>query len=496
MKALHRFQEPKDPFVNELTDEMRAEFVGGFHSKQRDVISAMLDPEITTVFAACGRKFGKTQVALYCLYRHALLNPNSMCYYICPTRTDGLDIVWEPKRLQEFLGPYSDYFIRRIDNRKLSVELINGSVISIRGAERYENANGLSPSIMVYDEFKAFHKEFHRTMSMNKISKGAKHLIIGTKADNLALNKKEYWALYNSAKTRKRQVLIEADSFENPIVHRPSIMQMMLEDIEDLRAQGREETVQREYYNKIIPGGKDAVFPGFDPKKCVKSHEDIMKEINGQYNELQFYQIMDPATKSTYGSLFIAHSPYTGKVYIMDEVYESDREKMGITKIFPIIRNKAKELSGSEDFMGTWYPVYDEAAAWAAREIMDNYNIAYVPTDKKNIDKNAGISLINYLLSYQLMIISDRCENLIEEVLSYKTDKNGLIKKGLCEDHLIDCLRYFLQACHYTVNLESKNINVPKSDLQYTESLEKRFKTNSIFDIDLDMDLDVDLDDL
>ena len=437
-----------------------------------------------------------TETALYVLHRQALLVPNSACYYICPTRKDGKDIIWDVRRLQDFLGPDADYFVERIDNRDLTVFYKNGSFIQIRGAERYENANGISPDILVYDEFKAFHKEFHRTMSMNKAAKGAKLLIIGTKADYMANNKTEYWSKYNSAKKSKNQLLIEAETFDNPMNHRPHIKHIIMEDIEDLRNQGREEVVQREYYNKIIPGGSNAIFPEFSPKAHVAKHAEVMSQVNAQFNEGQFYQIIDPATSSVFGGLFVFHNPYTGKVFVMDELYEEDLRNVGITKVFPKIRQIAAELTGSDDFQGLWYPVYDEAALWAANEIMDNYKVAYVSTSKATMSQEGGISIIKYLLAKNMIVISDRCANLIEEILGYKRDGNGQIKKGLCADHNIDSLRYFIQAANYTVNLENREVKeVPRPELYYTRGLAEELDKDSIFNIDIDIDLDFDLDD-
>lgn len=487
MKALHR---------NQLPDGCKdiVGFENGFNPTQRKIIEGMLDDSITTVFGACSRKVGKTQVAMYVLFRQAMLYPKSACYYICPTRKDGMDIIWQPRRLQDFLGPYAKKFIKRIDNRGLVIEFYNGSFIEVRGAERYENANGLTPDILVYDEFKAFHQEFHRTMSMNKAAKGAKLLIIGTKADYMANNKKEYWAKYNAAKKSKRQMLVEAETFDNPLNHRPQIKETILEDIEDLRAQGREETVQREYYNKIIVGGKNAIFPIFSPKRHIKTHEEVMQAVNSQFNEMQLYQIIDPATASTFGGLFVAHSPYTGKVYIMDELYETEIKQMGITKIFPRIRQIAAELTGSEQFTGLWYPVYDEQALWAANEIMDNYQIPYIATSKKAMEIEGGVSIITYLLTKDLVVISDRCKNLVEEITSYKRDRNQQIRKGLCEDHLIDCFRYFIQAANYTVNLESRPSDSKEPAYKYRKTLESSLNGDDIFQATVDLDFDLDLD--
>lgn len=417
-------------------------YKNGLNEPQQKLMQAYKDPNITTIFCSWGRKCGKTFGVCGPVWEAAITTPNSEIIYVAPTRKLATDIVWTNKRLQNFLGvDVANHFIKGSpNNRELIIFLKNGSYIRLMGSENYENANGLSPDLVIYDEFKAFHPEFHRTMSMNSAAKGAKLIIIGTKADYLARNRKQYNSMLEIAKKDKSQVVIEATTFDNPINNTPKRLKRIMDDIAALRAQGLEEVVQREYYNKIIPGGSNAIFPEFSPKSHVVKHKDVMAGVHKEFNEGQFYQIIDPATSSVFGGLFIFHNPYTGRVRVMDELYEEDLKNVGITKVFPKIRQIAADLTGSDNFAGLWYPVYDEAALWAANEIMDNYNVAYVATSKAVMSQEGGISIMKYLFTKNLIEISDRCNNFIEEILGYKRDGNGQIKKGLCADHNIDCI--------------------------------------------------------
>ena len=52
------------------------------------------DNEINSMFISCGRKWGKTELVGYILWRHALLNPGSACYYIGPEANHARKILW------------------------------------------------------------------------------------------------------------------------------------------------------------------------------------------------------------------------------------------------------------------------------------------------------------------------------------------------------------------------------------------------------------------
>ena len=480
-KALYRSQ-----FDNEYMEH-------GLNPPQRMAAAAFADPAVDDLFLPWGRKCGKSHLCCFLLSKVALLTPKSCAIYVAPSRADAKRILWDNKRIQEFLGEDAYKMIERIDNRDLMIHFKNGSYIQLMGSLKYESANGLSPDIIIYDEFKAFHPNFHRTMSPNRAAKGAKLVIVGTLADSDAMNRKQYQAMQEIAKTDDSSFYLEQTTFDNPVItSNPKAMRAIEKDIRAYRQEGREDIVQREYYCKIVAGGSNAIFPAFSPTKHVRVHEELLQDLHTQWNELQFFCIIDPATTSTFGALLMAYSPFTGKVYALDEVYEKDIKKMAISKIFPVILSKAKEIHGSPDFEGVWYPVYDEAGVWAANEIQDQFDISFSPTDKSQMVKSAGISVINHLLTTVHLIISNRCKNFIEEIQMCKKDSKGNIRKE--DDHLLDCMRYFLQAAHYTVRLETRDAPLAESEYRQTRSLKSFFEKGDEYDIDVDYDLDLDLD--
>lgn len=443
------------------------------HKHQEMVLSDFYKNNLDTLFLACGRKYGKTFLALYILYRQALLVPNSACYYVCPELSHGKKLIWDTRRLHNFLGDDSEYFMGgKPNNRDLMIRLKNGSFIQILGSENYEAANGLSPHLIVYDEFKAFHPSFHRTMGPNRGTHGAKLVIIGTLADYQARNYDEYYAYKKFCEKDKNSKHYEATTWDNPLNFRPHIKRAIEADIAVLRAKGEEEVVQREYYSKIIAGGSRAIFPMFTEKRFVTPHNEIMGKIENDINHLEWHQILDPGTTTCYAGMFMAVHPKTKKVYIVDEIYETDQKSTSTTRIFPKVLEVATAIRGNTDMQDDWYLTCDEAAQWAMNEILDHYDINYMPTNKNLNKKENGISLIKDIMLHDLLVISDSCVNLIDELYKYTKDDKGNIPKK--DDHLIDCFRYGLAASNYNL-LEA--LEAKKVVTDYDEMVEGRFRS-------------------
>jgi hypothetical protein len=99
--------------------------------------------------AVCGRRFGKTHLAIRELARFAR-QPNTLSWYISPTRSQGKGIVWE--QLKDRLGTLN--WIAKTNESELKITLVNGSEIQIMSADAYDRMRGYAVSgIAIFDEF-------------------------------------------------------------------------------------------------------------------------------------------------------------------------------------------------------------------------------------------------------------------------------------------------------------------------------------------------------
>lgn len=415
------------------------------HPGQAHIIYAMFGEKIREVFAECGRNFGKTEIISYCLNRNAQSCPGSPNYYFAPYAKQAREIIWEPERLQK-VAPAE--WIEGKNETEMRLSFTNGSFIKCDGSDNTESYRGVKVTgggLVVFDEFKDFKPAFWVAMEPNLID--AKLLIVGTPPE-LDGQFTEVADQFKKDVTRK---YFNLPSSCNTFL-RPGFLARKKAE---LYAKGEGDIWEREYEAKRIKGGKNAIFPMIHSYKTTP-HGELIEEIRRDRHKLEWYTITDPGTSTCHASLFIALNRYNRTVYFLDEIYETSQAETSTRLIGHRILEKQKALPQTDrdekpvEFMN----VADEAAAWYINEVNDRFEdrLVYVATEKAAIGKEKGLSLVKDALLQQKFKFSDRCIKLRWEMENYIKDDKGKIPKA--NDHLIDCLRYFLQAAAYTLELE------------------------------------------
>lgn len=416
------------------------------HAGQLKVGAAYFSKGLKKIFVRCGRKFGKTEIACYILYRIALTQPNSHCYYIAPTYKQARELVWENGRLPNFLRKLSDKYIAKISETDNRITFKNGSFIKIDGSENYEAYRGINPHAIVYDEFKDFHPKFHEGMEPNLATHEAPLFVFGTPPDT------EDHAFC------RVETGIGADeegaSFKMPTNTNPFISQKWLDNMEKvLVARGEWHVWMREYMAEIVPSGALNVFPMLEAApqearggkitkhtKHVRPYVEIIEKIRRYPKDYTYHAIFDPASTSCFAVLFAAVHKQTKKVSCLREIYEKDKGKMSSKQIWP----KAWEIKDSIVPRRDWWrDVYDYAAAWFQNEVQFEYGDNMIPCVKDLKDKEVGLSPIKDFIREDLFEMTDECPKLNWEMRNYATDEEGRIPKK--NDHLIDDLRYLFK---------------------------------------------------
>ena len=99
-----------------------------------------------------GRRFGKTYLAISELARFARF-PNKKVWYVAPTYRQAKSICWSELKLR--LDKVN--WISKINNSDLSIELVNGSTIALRGADNEQSLRGIGLDFLCMDEFADIH---------------------------------------------------------------------------------------------------------------------------------------------------------------------------------------------------------------------------------------------------------------------------------------------------------------------------------------------------
>jgi hypothetical protein len=123
------------PFATDL--------ISGLSTPQSEVYS---DPSRFKMLCS-GRRFGKTHLCLVQLIVWAAMKTGSLNWYIAPTYKSAKQIAW---RQLKAMVP-SELFAAK-NEVDLSIELVNGSRIELKGGESADNLRGASLSNVVLDE--------------------------------------------------------------------------------------------------------------------------------------------------------------------------------------------------------------------------------------------------------------------------------------------------------------------------------------------------------
>jgi len=449
-----------------------------------------------TQFIRWGRKGGKTDYIIKAIFRFALLNPNSGCYYFCPMQNQAREILWESGRLEKAIPKK---YVRGRNKQDMRIRLTNGSFIKLDGSDQFEKHRGTEPHFLVYDEFKDFDRRFHEAIDPNRGVYNCPLLILGTPpvSINEDRNYEQYHELQKQCQKDDDKFYLELSSFVNAHnVPKPNPKLSMEERIANGRAylfKKKKELEERgegyrwkiEYMAKNVAMGKHAVFPMLRDSH-VFEFDDMRDELLKDQHRLEWYCIADPASSTVFGVLFVALNPYSREIFILDSIYEKDRNKTSSMFMLPNIIAKMKELAPDLDPEEDWTKVCDEREAWFITEAVNQEkkknNLTFIETQKFHNPKEDGIGLIKDCLLYGTMRMSERC-NKQSEGLYWEMEQyvcvNGIYPK--LNDHLIDCLRYFLAEAGYDMvtALEAKK-----------EYGSRHLPSASDFNEDIDMDDD------
>jgi PBSX family phage terminase large subunit len=123
-----------------------------------------------------GRRFGKTHLAIRELAYHARL-PDQEIIYVAPSYKMAKNIVW--RKLKNRLTDLN--WVKKHNETELKLELVNGSCISLKGADNYDSLRGTGNHFIVLDEFADIDPEaWFEVLRPTLSDTGGKCLMIGT----------------------------------------------------------------------------------------------------------------------------------------------------------------------------------------------------------------------------------------------------------------------------------------------------------------------------
>lgn len=143
-------------------------------------------PERFKIVAA-GRRTGKSRLAAWLLIVEALKAERGHVWYVAPTQGQARDILWQP--LLELGHPV----IKASHVNNMQITLVNGSTISLKGADRPETMRGVALKFLVLDEYADMKPQvFEQILRPALADLKGKALFIGTPK-----GRNHFYELYN-----------------------------------------------------------------------------------------------------------------------------------------------------------------------------------------------------------------------------------------------------------------------------------------------------------
>lgn len=378
------------------------------------------DPSRFRVLAA-GRRFGKTVLAVVEMITVAMAKKDRRVWYIAPTYKQAKMIAWKM-----LLDMIPKEFIKGKPNEvELEVTLINGSEISLKGADNEDNLRGVGIHLAILDEFAMMKRnvwqEIIRPMLTDTLGKA---LFISTPK-----GKNHFWELWMRGIRKEAGYSSYAfKTADNPFIPRSEIKEA-------------EEQVSQRYFRQEY----EASFEDFTGLIWPEFEED--KHVVEPFALPDYFQkigSIDFATTGTTASLF-ASIDDDGNLFITGEYYQQNKRA---SEVSDSIRGRAEVFYGdpagrrkSENRNGVMFSLFDE--------YRDN-GIYIIPAQN---DVNAGINRVAEYFKAGKVKIFSTCKNLIDELKKYHWSEEKETSGGVLEpkpfksyDHACDCLRYLVMS--------------------------------------------------
>ena len=159
---------------------------------------------------AAGRRTGKSRLAAWMLIVEALQADRGNVWYVAPTQGQARDIMW--LTLLELGNPV----IESSHVNNMQIKLVNGAVISLKGADRPETMRGVSLKFVVLDEYADMKPSvFEQILRPALADLKGKSLFIGT-----PMGRNHFYELYNYGEKHddKEYKSWHFTSFDNPLL--------------------------------------------------------------------------------------------------------------------------------------------------------------------------------------------------------------------------------------------------------------------------------------
>jgi len=398
----------------------------------------IIDSKARYKIVVCGRRSGKTTMAINELLMDALTTKGGLWWYVAPTYTQAKMIAWQ--MLMKQVRDLPRELVHKINESDLYVVIGNGSRIEIKGSDNEDSLRGTALDGIVLDEYADIKPRVFESVVRPMLAdrKGWATFIGTPKGFN------HFYHLYKKGQNEEE---VNYESFSFPTVANPYI------DPDEVKEAGREmdEDLFAQEFLGEFRKFSGLVYKEFD--RHLHVWEDYQPEPGAQ-----IWRAMDFGARNPTVCLWISVDN-DGQIIVFDEYFETEKTLEYHTGI---IVNRHTELVVQNTF----------GDPSGAQEMLDYAQHGlYITPALRDVAKGeswvaSGIHKIQGLLkkdpgwhNLPKLYITKNCKNLINEFEHYhwaelpKREDVPLKDQPVkVDDHGLDALRCFVVSYHATMN--------------------------------------------
>lgn len=391
----------------------------------KDQLGIINDPSRFKVIVA-GRRWGKTHQALFDL----LINENHGAWklgkmenwFVSPTYRQSKLIAWTI--LKEIVFEYPQY-VKQKNEAELWIEFINGSRISLKGADNEDSLRGVGLNHVVLDEFAFMRKEAWTEVIRPALSdKKGSAMFIGT-PDGFNY----FYELFNKGKA-------EQDGFNSWFFKSIDSPFIDPEEIESARKELDERTFRQEY-EASFETATGRIYYSFD-RLLNDAKEDYKKDV-------PLYITVD-FNVSPMCWLIIQN--IRGIDFVIEEIVRRNTNTEEMAKIVGDLFGYDKRIVFYGDYSGTFRSTKSPSTDYdVIRQILPNTDFRIKPNPSVIDRVNAVNSrLCSASGQRKLFINTEKCPELVKDLeqVVWKEGKREIDKSNIERTHSSDALGYYI----------------------------------------------------
>lgn len=370
-----------------------------------------LDPHRFRILC-CGRRWGKTTLALDQMKGRAAIQ-NSRVAYIAPTYQQARDIAWEQLK-RECREAAED-----INETRLEIKLVNGSLLVLRGWEAIETLRGQRFDLVVLDEV-AMMRDF-----WSKWQEVIRPTLTDTKGEGLFISTPKgfnhFYDLFNLESKDTDFKSFHYTTLDNPHIPKDEIEKAKKELTEDRFAQE---------YLADFRKTEGLVYKEFDRESHLFGEPGFQGE---DFVSVKTFGGVDFGTTNPATAIEVKKDK-DSNYWVWERFY-----KVGMTD------------SAIADFVSAlkWHECYPDPESASGCKELSNRNVNVRDVIKNKDSVRNGINVVRELFKSGRLYIHKGAVNLIWELETYsypekRADHNEEEKPIKENDHALDALRYAL----------------------------------------------------